>query len=249
MNDSINTHNSEAVWFIFDTKLKAPMGPFDSTSAINYISQQKLNLAEVKVCQRGWKSWKLAVEAPDFLQNYSQNLSDLPSFPEISDEASQVTVTHSAPEPSTEVNAAEPDNVVSLQNIKKNKVAKEIQQEVQKETKNLRPEEKRKYVRIDIRLKATFIFEQKTFRTFTKNVSEGGILLEENLPQHLNDKKLEVFLTSPDQKINIKLKAHILKNDKVSKHIQFVDLSEKNVVLLQSWLKNDLKNYILKNVA
>lgn len=100
--------------------------------------------------------------------------------------------------------------------------------------------DRRQHRRISIRLKATLVTKDHSFDCFTKNISEGGILLDCDLPLHMRDTEVKVFLHSPDQLQKIEFKAQIVKDKIEFKHMQFTVTTELGLEHLKYWLEQAL---------
>jgi hypothetical protein len=107
--------------------------------------------------------------------------------------------------------------------------------------------ENRVHPRAIIELKVVFITGNKSFRTKTKNVSLGGLKIVDPLPGYYFGKLVEIYLSSPDQKFFIKLKATILENEKSLTHIKFQSKNDIGFKHLSSWLESATNQYIKKS--
>jgi hypothetical protein len=68
-------------------------------------------------------------------------------------------------------------------------------------------EDRRLHQRLDIRLDVIFTHQNKAFKTYTKDVSEGGICLEQMLPEYFLNQTVDVFLSLPEKNIKLKFQA------------------------------------------
>ncbi len=230
---------SEAIWFFFDPPSKQKMGPYTVPSLSEAVQKNKFDLATLYICQKGWPQWLKASEAPDFMSLYQATLTDLPDLPDLPDLAIEDIVKSAAK------SAAKSASVANLILFKQAAPAEELSYEEEERQWS----HSRKYKRYGVRLRVIFIAKEKTFRTFTKDISEGGMMLEEKLPPEMCEMNLEVYLASPDQKVNIRLKASLVQNKNRQMSIKFCEINDKNLVILKNWLLTDLKKYVQKKTA
>ena len=96
--------------------------------------------------------------------------------------------------------------------------------------------EKRKHERKELRLKTVFTLDKKVFRTFTVNLSEGGMMIDKEIPQEFSGKEVDIYVASPDGKLQVQFKAVLIATQK-RRHLQFTKADEVAMGLLKSWLQ------------
>jgi hypothetical protein len=96
--------------------------------------------------------------------------------------------------------------------------------------------DRRKHVRHRAKLKAIIEMNGRTFRTFTKDVSLGGLLLQDVLPWPVTNEACKVYLASPDGKESIEFRSRIVVDLKNPKRIAFDDASAEFTGKLEAWI-------------
>ena len=94
----------------------------------------------------------------------------------------------------------------------------------------------RKYPRKEVRLRVIVISDGRSFRTFSKNISQGGIFLEHVIPKDLIGTSCRVIIGSNDLKENIEFSAKIVGDPKNPKALCFTNSKELFLEKLHSWL-------------
>lgn len=97
--------------------------------------------------------------------------------------------------------------------------------------------EKRKHKRYNIELKVIFKKENSIFRTFTKNISLGGVALKNQVPTEFTQGECEVIISSPKWNENIIFSGRIAENLNNSNRVQFIESKEYFTEKLEQWLK------------
>ncbi len=98
-------------------------------------------------------------------------------------------------------------------------------------------DERRKYPRIDIRLKVLIQNDNVTFRTYTKNASLGGVALEVAIPPILVGQNCLIHVTEPKSLETIKFSGRMLLNREQTRYFTFFRASAENILKLQKWLQ------------
>jgi len=97
--------------------------------------------------------------------------------------------------------------------------------------------DRRKHERLALRLKVVILTEdKKTFRSFTKDVSLGGLLLENPLPWPVPEQACEVFIAAPGEVEAIQFRAKILSDLKNPLRIEFQDCDKVFLEKLNQWI-------------
>lgn len=82
-----------------------------------------------------------------------------------------------------------------------------IESDMYKATFPMKSEDRRLHQRLDIKLDVIFTHQNKAFKTYTKDISEGGICLEQMLPEYFLNQTVDVFLSLPEKNIKLKFQA------------------------------------------
>ena len=96
--------------------------------------------------------------------------------------------------------------------------------------------EQRKHQRVDLELKAIFVSEDKSFKTKTINVSEGGLKLAHKLPEEFYNKKIMLYLTSIEHNISLQFETEIVKNNEAKNCVQFITKNVMAAQTIKSWI-------------
>jgi hypothetical protein len=95
---------------------------------------------------------------------------------------------------------------------------------------------KRKHERIFVRYRCIIRSTTLTFRTFTKDISLGGVALEDEIPQDLIGSECMIYITSPKANKNLKFKI-ALTSRSVAKYFSFQDVEPTLLEELEDWLE------------
>lgn len=97
---------------------------------------------------------------------------------------------------------------------------------------------------MNLRLQVVLITDQEAFRTFTKNVSMGGMALEKPVPKKLLGKDCTIFLSEPGSTAKISFAGTVLTESdgpNASRHrIMFGECSDLSRDTLRQWLESSL---------
>jgi hypothetical protein len=94
----------------------------------------------------------------------------------------------------------------------------------------------RRYPRINGRLRTIITNKSKAFMTFTKDISLGGIQVENNIPQDILNSEIEVYLSDPTGKKSILFRCHPVGDMKNPCRFSFAKADEKNLQKLAQWI-------------
>lgn len=96
--------------------------------------------------------------------------------------------------------------------------------------------ETRRFPRYQTRLRVILRSKEITFRTFTRNISAGGVALEHDVPSALLDQDCQMYLSDPQTQANIKFSARVVANRAESKYFIFTNLNENESKRFADWL-------------
>lgn len=99
-------------------------------------------------------------------------------------------------------------------------------------------ENQRKSPRYDIRLKVIISNKEKTFLSYTKNVSIGGVALEDNIPAEYfaPDKDTEIFISSPKKNEFLAFRCTPVGDHSDPKNFSFGQISPESLQKFQLWI-------------
>ncbi len=97
--------------------------------------------------------------------------------------------------------------------------------------------ERRKHKRVDARLKVMIIRGKEVFSVCTRNISEGGVLLENPIPQAFMNNFCKVHISTTDNSMSVNFEANILEASTRGSRLVFGgQLSEDNLKILRDWI-------------
>lgn len=94
----------------------------------------------------------------------------------------------------------------------------------------------RRYPRVKGRLRTIITNKSKAFMTFTKDISLGGIQVENPIPPDLFNTEIEVYLSDPTGKKSILFRCHPVGEQTNLNRFSFAKADEKNLQKLSQWL-------------
>lgn len=97
---------------------------------------------------------------------------------------------------------------------------------------------KRKHERHAMRLRVVVIAGSRSFRTFSKNISKGGLLLENEIPSEILGQKCRVIISSNDMRENIEFEAKLAGDSKNPRALAFQKGTDQFISKLETWLRS-----------
>lgn len=107
---------------------------------------------------------------------------------------------------------------------------------VQTQEKPKTSPQNRKHERFDLRLRVILRSQQITFRTFSKNISLGGIATEHPIPRDLINEDCTIYIANPDGQENIKFNVKFATERQDTKYFYFTEISPNTQDKLQNWI-------------
>jgi len=105
--------------------------------------------------------------------------------------------------------------------------------------------ERRRFPRVKVQLKVILISGRRIFRTFSDNVSLGGLLLHNPPPRDYRSNDLKIIIENPDGTMKILTPAEFVDGTE-QKHLKFLYMQENDRLELGTWLQEYLDNISLK---
>lgn len=96
--------------------------------------------------------------------------------------------------------------------------------------------ERRKYPRTQIRLRVLIQVDSIVFRTFTRDVSLGGLALEDPVPSFFQSQNCTVLLSHPPSTETFRFTARVLGQREQACFLNFYRSPAESVARLQDWL-------------
>jgi hypothetical protein len=98
--------------------------------------------------------------------------------------------------------------------------------------------ERRKSTRYNVRTKVVIVFNGQAFRSYSKDISVGGLLLANSIPWELRNKKCSVFISNPDGSQALEFVGKVLSDSKNPFRVEFANPSEAFLKTLTQWLES-----------
>ncbi|MEZ4814475.1 MAG: PilZ domain-containing protein [Bdellovibrionota bacterium] len=96
--------------------------------------------------------------------------------------------------------------------------------------------EKRQHKRLRVRLNVKIINEKKKFEACTRDISLGGLMLENPIPQDFLFQKNKIVVSTTDNSFHFEFEAKILESSTRGTRIMFDNISPMHMKNLQGWL-------------
>ena len=96
--------------------------------------------------------------------------------------------------------------------------------------------EQRKFPRHDVRLKVIISNKEKTFLSYTVNVSIGGVMLEDKIPMDYFNAETEIFISSPKKNEFVAFRCIPVGDDKEPNRFSFGQISQTSLSKFQDWI-------------
>jgi hypothetical protein len=98
-------------------------------------------------------------------------------------------------------------------------------------------QERRSSPRLAGRLRVVVVSGRVVFRTFSYDISEGGIRLEKPVPPELVSSVVDIFVSSPEYKSSLRFKARLIPDQADAFRFQFIAQGAE-VHLLTQWVQS-----------
>lgn len=96
--------------------------------------------------------------------------------------------------------------------------------------------EQRKFERHEVRLKVIISNKEKTFLSYTVNVSIGGVMLEDKIPRDYFNSETEIFVSSPKKNEFVAFRCTPVGDDQEPKRFTFGQISKASLDKFQDWI-------------
>lgn len=218
------------------------------------LPQSEIELNYWFAWQKGWTNWKLVKDIPDLMNLYkiSEEPPALPPPPPpISENQIEPNLTEntsvraaeaamqedepsekSVVEPSSTLDLAQPD--LTQTNLT------QPEKESKDTTENIN---KRLHKRHNIRFKVIIESDVLTFRSFTSNISLGGLALEHSLPDKILTDKCKIYISDLDNTETIMFNIKpVRQSGSDLKYFSFENLDDSYQKKLEMWMSNHSKS-------
>ncbi len=97
----------------------------------------------------------------------------------------------------------------------------------------------RKHQRFKRRFRVMLVSDNRTFRTFSSDVSLGGFRLEKKVPGNIIGRACRVLIGRMDNRENIELHCELLGDTQEPERAKFVGLNQQSLEILQRWINEN----------
>jgi hypothetical protein len=97
--------------------------------------------------------------------------------------------------------------------------------------------ERRKHKRITVRLNVLVIKDKEVFKVCSKDISTGGLMLENPVPKEFMDSTVRIIVTSSDLSLNVQFEGIILEASARGSRIMFEGMKDTEQLKLKRWIE------------
>jgi hypothetical protein len=97
-------------------------------------------------------------------------------------------------------------------------------------------ENRRVHDRYDLAYRILIIRGQHSYRSYTDNISLGGMLLKNPVPDKLLGEVCNIYIGHPNRRENIELTARVIGKGEASRRIAFTEIDAESKKLLEAWI-------------
>ena len=201
-------------------------GPLTFQSLIDQLTPVALDaFSDFQSWYEGCENWKPVLD----IENIREHL---PQF--------QKKQAHQAPPPKLSIPKppplpSKPPEFVIQENKQQHSLPKQ-QHKLPTQEQASEGKDSRKFHRYNVRLRVIMRSDEVTFRTFTRNISAGGVALEHSVPDELLGSSVKMYISDPETEANIRFHAQVVPNRNESKFFYFTGLSDQESIKFASWL-------------
>ncbi|MFN8790667.1 MAG: PilZ domain-containing protein [Bdellovibrionales bacterium] len=241
------------MFFVYDSKNRKIQEYKDLSSVLE--SYEKNSSKDDLFWTLGLKSWIVITEAltENVLKKKKFQIPALPADLLMAIEETRVTaeaengivtLESTPPESAPSPDPAEPKVPPPISNYQQSDDFKIVSYENETVAaippKSAGRENQRKSPRYGIRLKVIISNKEKTFLSYTKNVSIGGVALEDNIPAEYfaPDKDTEIFISSPKKNEFLAFRCTPVGDQSDPKNFSFGQISPESLQKFQLWIDN-----------
>jgi hypothetical protein len=189
--------------------------------------------------QTGWEDWKALLDVEQF-KEHVRIVSKPPPLPprrhQVETPAAVATVEKAST--SSHLNQEALDAMMPPPAPQPVPVAERRRAEEKAEPEK-RQFERRRFPRYQIRFRVIIRTEELTFRTFTKDISLGGLSLENPLPERLLEQKCQIFIGDVDSQESIRFTLQPTeRHDR--RYFSFAGVEESMTKKLNQWINTQV---------
>ncbi len=192
---------SNLQFYFADKITKKRFGPFNQDQVLGFVLSIDFSFENLYVYTSNYGQWLPIQKSPLWTDSKLEQILKV-----------EVTKTYN----STEANT----------NTKQNLSNKDDQTQTKTNTNTKNKSERRKNQRHPCRMEIVFSYNKKVFKTYTVDLSKGGVSLEKELPEHFLQDVVDVFLNWSEQNVRLKFQARPIVIDQKSHRIEFKDQND-----------------------
>ena len=98
-------------------------------------------------------------------------------------------------------------------------------------------ENRRNFERYDLAYRILIIRGQVSYRSYTDNISLGGMLLKNTVPDKLLGEVCNIYIGHPNRRENIELTARVIGKGEASRRVAFTEVDDDSKTLLEKWMR------------
>lgn len=110
--------------------------------------------------------------------------------------------------------------------------------EIHRRTQAKRPDQRR-FSRFNLEFKVVLVCQGKTFRTYSDNISIGGMHLKHKVPPFMLDHPCKIVISRRDSFENIEFQCRIISRGDDPQGVEFVEGDPKALQSLENWIQQD----------
>ena len=243
------------IWVFFNVKTQVQTKPLPHVQAHVFILQMKKGeLRHYVVWTPGWKKW---IPVKEMLKSDQKYFEIPPPVDQLDDDATQLT---QAPPPESSFNSEKTYTQIALTaeiperedefsaeklNWEKTPVLPVLSK---KEEAGETDDERREYKRFPHRIELVLMTKKgKSFRSSSINVSLGGALLREPVPQELLKDVMDLLIINPfpdsETPSHLLIKGRVVGDTRDFRRLMFYDVSPEVQLKMRSILERYQQNY------
>jgi hypothetical protein len=224
-------NNSEVIWFLYNSESQERFDELTFSQAIKALDKSILFQSDLQV----WMAWSEGMDDWACIQTLPEFLKELKHKPEV-----KRVAPPPIPIPKKKKKTDPPAVELPVVQFDANYVSSSKSAGQNQERSRTR----RRFERYSIRLRVVIFKGDQSFRTYTRDLSEGGMLLENKVPETFLDGTCEIFIGSPNLKENIQFHGEVIGDANNPHRFAFVEKGENSVQRMAQWfaLFNALKS-------
>jgi hypothetical protein len=243
----------ETIWVFFNVKTQQQTKPLKQTEAHLFILQmKKTDVRHYVIWTPGWKKW---IPVSEMLRSEQKHFQIPPPIDQLDEDATQLTEEITGSSLNTErtytrinLTSNPPGGSQEFEADSVNWDKTPIKPVLAKNGESKKGEDRREYKRFPHRIELVLMTKKgKSFRSSSLNVSLGGALLREPVPQELLRDVMDLLIINPfpdkETPSHLLIKGRVVGDTQNLRRLMFYDVSPDVQKKLHSILERYQKNY------